>query len=163
MRQGIAIWGATGAANVVPYYHALLAEAYGEAGEVKEALQVLEEACVLMQSTGERWWEAEILRLQGVFLLQQPQHDVKAVDACFRQAMQTARHQGAQLWQLRTALSWSALCARHATSTEVYRSLRDAYAWFTEGHDLMDLQQAREQLGTADGIHLTTEEALSDA
>jgi predicted ATPase len=163
MRQGIAIWGATGAANVVPYYHALLAEAYGEAGEVKEALQVLEEACVLMQSTGERWWEAEILRLQGVFLLQQPRHDVKAVDACFRQAMQTARHQGAQLWQLRTALSWSALCARHATSTEVYRSLRDAYAWFTEGHDLMDLQQAREQLGTADGIHLTTEEALSDA
>ena len=54
-----------------PYYLALLAEAYGKAGQVEEGLTVLAEALATVDKTGERFYEAELYRLRGELTLRQ--------------------------------------------------------------------------------------------
>jgi hypothetical protein len=45
------------------YWPAVLAEAYGRAGQPQAGLQVLAEAVTLIATTEMRWWEAEVYRL----------------------------------------------------------------------------------------------------
>jgi predicted ATPase len=71
-RQGIAAWRATGASLYVPYFYTLLADVSVHLGRTAEGLQALAEAHILVEQHEERWWEAEIYRLRGVFLLRQP-------------------------------------------------------------------------------------------
>src|SRR5262249_39300100 len=70
-REGLAAWKATGALRPRPYQLALLAEALGRQGQVQEGLAALAEALALSASTGERFWEAELFRLQGELGLSQ--------------------------------------------------------------------------------------------
>jgi class 3 adenylate cyclase/tetratricopeptide (TPR) repeat protein len=53
------------------YFLAQLAEACGKADRAGEGLRAIAEALEFIQQNGERWWEAEILRLQGELLLRQ--------------------------------------------------------------------------------------------
>ena len=55
-----------------PYFLGLLAEASGQAGQPEAGVTVLTEALTLVAATEERWWEAEVYRLQGELLLQLP-------------------------------------------------------------------------------------------
>ena len=93
-----------------PYYLALLAKAYGQAGQPEAAgLSVLAEAVTLVEATEERWWEAEVCRLQGELLRQLPLSDEDQAEACFQQALDVARRQQAKSLELRAALSLSRL------------------------------------------------------
>jgi len=71
MRQGLAAWGATGAALWQPYWLTLLAEICGKTGQVKEGLRLLAEAMATSKKTGEQWYEAELYRLKGELTLEQ--------------------------------------------------------------------------------------------
>jgi predicted ATPase len=51
------------------YFLALLAETYGEMGQIEEGLAVLAEALSAVHRTGEHFWEAELYRLKGELLL----------------------------------------------------------------------------------------------
>ena len=79
-----------------PYFLGLLAEASGQAGQPEAGVTVLTEAVTLVAATEERWWEAEVYRLQGELLLQLPLPDVPQADACFQQALDVARRQQAK-------------------------------------------------------------------
>jgi hypothetical protein len=59
-----------GTAFCLPYYLALLAEAYSYSGQAKEGLTVLAEALTLVDKNDERWYEPELYRLKGALLLQ---------------------------------------------------------------------------------------------
>src|SRR5215813_8925257 len=65
MQQGLTAFQATGGRLRLPYYLALLAEAYGHIGQVEKGLHLLDKALANMQHTGEHFWEAEQHRLQG--------------------------------------------------------------------------------------------------
>ena len=71
VRQGIVAWRATGAMQRGPYFSALLAEVAAHLGHTEDGLQALAEAHTLVEQQEERWWEAEVSRLQGVLLLRQ--------------------------------------------------------------------------------------------
>ena len=71
VRQGLAARRATGEELIQPYFLALLAEAYGHVGQAAEGLSALAEALRLVDTTGERCWEAELYRLKGALLLLQ--------------------------------------------------------------------------------------------
>ena len=71
MREGFAAWEATGADVLRPYYLALLADVTARAGEVREALRLIDMAAVAADKSGERSWLAEVHRLQGELLLQE--------------------------------------------------------------------------------------------
>jgi predicted ATPase len=68
IEEGITDWRATGSMLIVPYWLALKAEALHLADRTPEALAAIREAEVLAETSGERWWRAELYRLNGVFL-----------------------------------------------------------------------------------------------
>jgi len=155
MRQGLAALQAIGAVLRRPYYLALLAEAHGDSGQTGEGLRVLAEAFAEVQKTGERFWEAELYRLKGDLLMQtgemslQPAQ-METAEAYFHQALDIARCQQAKAWELRAAVSLSRLWQRQGKCVEARQLLAEVYAWFTEGLDTADLQEAKallEELG----------------
>ena len=142
MRQGLAAHRATGAEEHRPFFLALLAEAHGRAGQVEEGLSVLTEALAAVNKTGERVYEAELYRLKGE-LLQKQATAMGAVEECFRQAVSVARQQSAKSLELRAVMSLSRLLKAQGQTTEARQMLTEIYAWFTEGFDTADLQEAK--------------------
>jgi predicted ATPase len=133
-----------------PYFFALLAEAYGQAGQLEAGLTVLAETLTLVAATEERWWEAELYRLQGALLLQRSLPNASQVETCFQQALEVAHHQQAKALELRAALSLAQLWQGQGKQTTARQLLTERYSWFTEGFDTADLQEARvvlEELG----------------
>jgi predicted ATPase len=143
IQQGLAAVQETGPKMYRPYWLSLLAEAYGQAGQPEAGLEPLAEALALVAETDERWWEAELYRLQGTLRLQLPSPDIPQVEACFRQALAVARGQQAKALELRAALHLSRLWQQQGKRTEAYALLAPIYHWFTEGFDTADLQDAK--------------------
>ena len=133
-----------------PYVLALLAEAYGQAGQPEAGLTCLAEAVTRVAATEERWWAAEVSRLQGELLLRLPRPDLPQATACFHQALDVARRQQAKALELRAAMSLSRLWQQQGKRAEARALLAPIYGWFTEGFDTADLQEAKallEELG----------------
>jgi predicted ATPase len=150
IQQSLTAWRATGAKVFRPYGLALLAEAYGKVGQREAGLTRLAEALLVVDDTGERRWEAELHRLKGEFLLARAPDDHAEAEACFQQALDIARHQQAKSWELRAAMSLSRLWQQQGKRDEARELLAPVYAWFTEGFDTVDLQEAKallEELG----------------
>jgi predicted ATPase len=141
--QGMAAWRATGAEIGWPLWLALLAEAYGKAGQAGEGLTALAEALALVNQTGERWYEAELYRLQGELLLQQDTGSDDKAETCFRQALAIARRQQAKSLELRAAMSLARLWQQQGKRAVARQLLAEIYGWFTEGFDTADLQEAK--------------------
>jgi predicted ATPase len=136
---------ATGAELGQSQGFAVLAEAYGKAGQPEEGLAAVAEALVAMSRTGERLYEVKIHRLKGELLRMQGADEAE-VEACFHQAIEVARQQQAKSWELRAVMSlcrlWHSL-GLQGKREEARKLLADVYNWFTEGFDTPDLQEAR--------------------
>ena len=155
MQQGLTAYGATGAKFCRPFWLAMLAEAYGQVGRADEGLRALDEALAHVDKTGERFWEAELHRLQGELLLIQgtekgsartaaPERSIMAeAETCFVRALDIARRQQAKSWELRAATSLSRLWQHQGKREAAYDLLAPVYGWFTEGFDTADLQEAK--------------------
>ena len=147
MRQGIAMERAIGVGAGLPYYLALLAEAYGKAGQAEEGLLVLTEALALVNKTGERYYEAELYRLKGELTLQSESQSLESrtreAGACFLKAIEIARKQQAKSLELRAVMSLVRLWQQQGKQKEAHEMLAAVYNWFTEGFDTKDLQEAK--------------------
>jgi predicted ATPase len=143
LRQGIAAWRATGAAQHVPYYCTMLAGVADQLGHPEDALQALAEAHTLVEQHEERYWEAEIYRLRGVLLLRQPETPQAEAEAWLQRALDVARRQEAKALELRAAMSLSRLWQQQGKGAEARELLASIYSWFTEGFDTPDLQEAK--------------------
>jgi len=143
MRQGIAAWRATGAELQRPYYLALLAEAFGKAGQADEGLSVLTEALAAVHKTEERLYEAELYRLKGELLLSLSAENQAEAEACFHKAIDIAQRQSAKSLELRAVMSLSRLLEMQGKTAEARQMLTEIYGWFTEGFDTADLQEAK--------------------
>jgi predicted ATPase/class 3 adenylate cyclase len=159
VRWGLAAWQDTGAEAFRPTHLALLAEAYGKAGQAEKGLAALADAPALVEKTEERWYEAELYRLKGQLTLQKlsviscqlsvtdprplipdPQGEA---EACFLKAVEVARKQQAKSWELRAMMSLAKLWQRQGKQKEAHQMLFEVYGWFTEGFDTKDLQEAK--------------------
>ena len=60
-----------------------------------------------------------------------------------RRALTIARHQQAKSLELRAAMSLARLLQRQGKGDAARELLASIYAWFTEGFDTADLQEAR--------------------
>lgn len=79
-----------------------------KAGRASEGLTVIDEAVARVAETEERFWEAEILRLQGELLLMAGAADEPA-EALFKRSLDIARRQGGKSLELRAAMSLARL------------------------------------------------------
>jgi predicted ATPase len=92
IEDGIEAWRATGAILTVPYWLTLKSEALYLADRVTEALGAVRDAKRLIERSEERWWCAEVHRLQGVFLARLGAEGPQ-IEASFQAAISTARQQ----------------------------------------------------------------------
>ncbi len=143
IRRGLAAYGSTGSHLFVPYFLSLLARACLKLGEPHEGLRVIAEALERARTTGERVWEAELVRLEGDLRLAAAPDVVAEALECFRRAIEIARGQAARSWELRAALSLARLLVAERQRDEARRTLAGVYDWFTEGFDTADLQDAK--------------------
>jgi predicted ATPase len=140
--HGIADWQKTEARLGLPYFYALLAEAYGQVGQFEDGLTVLAEALNIVNMHEERWWEAEIYRLQGELTLRSAGADRQQAADCFDNALTVARRQEAKSLELRATIGLSRLLQHQGKLIEARERLEAIYNWFTEGFDTTDLQDA---------------------
>jgi predicted ATPase/class 3 adenylate cyclase len=143
VRQGIAASRATGTALLIPYFCTVLADVSAHLGHPEDGLQALVEAHILTEQHEDRWWEAEIYRLQGALLLRQPGTPQEEAEAWLQKALDVARRQEARSLELRAAMSLSRLWQQQGKQAEARALLASVYDWFTEGFDTADLQEAR--------------------
>src|SRR5262249_48169682 len=121
-----------------------LAAALGAAGEVVHGLATVDETLTHCRARNEGWYLAELLRIRGELLLQQSGgQSVQAAEACFNEALETARQQGARFWTLRSALSLARMKIDQRQPIEARRVVAEAYDGFTEGFEIADLRAAR--------------------
>ena len=141
LRSGLAAYRAIGAELLMPHHFALLAGACEIAGQIDEALTLLDDALRATERTGERWLSAELNRHKGELLLRQGQPG--AADELYRKALSTAQEQEAKLWELRAAESLARLRRDQGRQPEARNLLAPVYDWFTEGFNTPDLKQAK--------------------
>jgi predicted ATPase len=148
LRSGSAAYRATGAELYMPYHIALLAAACEIAGQVEEALTLLDDALQTVERTGERWFAAELYRHKGQLLLRQGH--AEAAETLYRKALGIAREQEAKLWELRAAANLARLGRDQGHRREARELLAPVYGWFTEGFDTPDLKDAQALLDALD-------------
>jgi predicted ATPase len=145
LRSGLTAYRANGAEIWIAHHIALLAKACEIAGQIEEALALLDEALQTAGRTGERWVEAELNRHKGQLLL--GQGHTEAAEDLYRTALSIAREQEAKVWELRAAMSVARLCRDQGRCAEARDLLAAVYGWFTEGFDTPDLKEAKALLG----------------
>lgn len=139
-----------GAKQGQPYFLAMLVEAYGNMGQPEVGLTVVAEALALVDTTDERWYEAELHRLKGELLLSVSSDNHTEAETCFQQAIDIARHQQAKSLELRASTSLSRLW-QQGKRQEAHELLTPIYTWFREGFDTADLQEAKALLEKLEG------------
>jgi predicted ATPase len=141
--SGIAAWRSTGAIFWEPAALSYLARAYAELGQFHDARRCIGNALIAVETTKERWYEAEINRMAGEVALFSPQADAAKAQAYFERALEIARAQQARSWELRAATSLARLWRDQRRRAEAYDLLAPVYGWFTEGFETLDLKEAR--------------------
>ncbi len=140
---GIAAYRSTGATVWIPLHLSCLARAYAEIGKFDEAWRCIGEATTAMETTKERWWEAEVNCTAGEIALKSPTPDTTKAQACFEHALAVAHKQQAKSWELRAAMSMARLWRDQGKRDEARNLLAPVYGWFTEGFDMLDLKEAK--------------------
>ncbi|MFN8440055.1 MAG: BTAD domain-containing putative transcriptional regulator [Caldilineaceae bacterium] len=151
MRQGLAEWQATGQSLLYNYFYALLVEGYAIAGRNAEGIELLKTAQAFTAQRDDRFYRAEIYRLEGDLLLAQGEA-FEQVEIAYTQAIEIARQQSEKLFELRAATGLARLWQQQGRTSEAYQLLAEIYHWFKEGFDTADLQTAQALLSEIEAI-----------
>jgi class 3 adenylate cyclase/predicted ATPase len=138
--SGLAALRSTGALVWVPWYLSYLAKAYAELGQFHDAGRCVSEAMTAMETTKEKWCEADIHRIAGEIALMSSEPDAAKAQDYFEHALTVAR---ARSWELRAAMRMARLWRDQGKRDEARELLAPVYGWFTEGFDTLDLKEAK--------------------
>ncbi len=127
----------------MPLWLSLLAKANAEIGQFDQAWASIREAMTAVETTKERWHEAELNRVAGEIALLSPEPDVAKAEAYFARALEVAQKQQAKSWELRAATSMARLWRDQGRRPQARKLLAPVHGWFTQGFDTLDLKQAK--------------------
>jgi class 3 adenylate cyclase/predicted ATPase len=147
LSSALAAYQAPGATFCVPFYLSHLASAHAELGQFDDAWSHIGKAVTMVETTQERFAEAEIYRVAGVMALKSRPPDPAKAHSYFQRALSVARAQHAKSWELRAAKSLARLWRDQGKREEARELLAPLYGWFTEGFDTLDLKEAKALLG----------------
>ena len=117
-------------------------------GEVDEAISLIDESLAQVKTNGNLVYIPELLRMKEVILLLLPGPSRNNAEACFRQALELSRHQGARAWELRAAIDLANLLASCGDISGAHELLRPVFEHFVEGFGTVDLKAAERLLAT---------------
>jgi len=113
LREGLEAMRGLGAEIRLPYYFALLAETFGRAGLVGEALASLSTGFAFVSKNGEEWPAAELHRVQGDLLAAQGRPE--PARASYRQGIEAARRSGSLAFERRLSILTGGTAASPST------------------------------------------------
>ena len=123
---------------------ASLAVGTAASGAFDAAKKHLAESLTKVEKSSERWYEAEIHRIQGELALDEDGPTAAPVaEECFGRSLEIARRQQAKAWELRTACSLAKLWQSEDKLEQAHELLCPVYDWFTEGFDTADMKDAK--------------------
>jgi DNA-binding SARP family transcriptional activator/predicted ATPase len=102
LREGLEAMRGLAAEIRLPYYFALLAETFGRAGLVGEAMASLSTGFAFVSKNGEEWAAAELHRVQGDLLAAQGRPE--PARASYRQGLEAARRSGSLAFERRLSI-----------------------------------------------------------
>ena len=140
---GIATLRSTGTILRMPMSLTYLARAYADLSQFDAAWRSIGEAISIIETTMERWFEAEINRIAGEIALMPRDPDAGKAEKYFERALALARQQQAKSWELRAAMSLARLWRHQGKPQQARELLAPVYGWFTEGFDTRDLKEAK--------------------
>jgi predicted ATPase len=106
-------------------------------------MRCIGEAITTVETTKERWFEAEANRIAGEIALLLPEPDAARAEESFERALAVARKQQAKSWELRAAMSMARIWRDQGRRGEARDLLAPLFGWFTEGFDTRDLKEAK--------------------
>lgn len=124
-----------------PFGISLLATSLLGAHRLDEALDASAKALDIAESTGERFYLAELWRLKGEILARRGR--LADAESALEQAIAVARRQSAKLFELRSVATLCTLLDEPRRSSIAREVLGPLYAGFGEGVDAADLRDAR--------------------
>mgnify|MGYP001828618775 CR=1 FL=1 len=131
-----------------PFFLGLLAHVYLLAGEIVEGRAAVDQALESSDETGEKWFVAELHRLEGRLLGAGANEDPKRIAVCLRKGIEVATAQGADLFALRCAIDLTRVgrCAEFLAEGKVL--LSELYCRWPEGRDAPELAEAESILAS---------------
>ncbi len=130
--------------SLKPLVLAGIAEVCLRVGHKDRAEQMIEEAMVSAEASGELWMNAELWRLRAdAHLAADGRKNREDAQACYQRAMTIAEGQGSRMFHLRAATSLARLLRDKGRRDEARDLLAPAYGWFTGGFDTPDLKDAK--------------------
>ena len=136
-------YGSTGATIWKTQMLSYLARAHADLGQFDDAWRCINEATTALETTKEKWFEAELNRIAGEIATRPSQQNLVKAEAYFEQALVVARAQQARSWELRAAMSLARLWRDQGKAQQARELLAPVYGWFTEGFDTLDLKEAK--------------------
>ena len=141
INTGMNFWRSTGSSYTFSLSLPHLATAYANLGQFDDAWRCIREALTMVETTKERWCEAEVHRNAGEIALKSAQSN--RAEADFERALSVARAQRAKSWELRASMSLARLWRDQGKVQQARELLAPVYGWFTEGFDTRDLKEAK--------------------
>jgi predicted ATPase len=141
MREGIEGFERVGALLEQPFTALLLADGMLRGGRPAEALAVLDEKLALVEQTGERCFQTELLRVRGEARAAQDA-SAEDVERDLRCALELASERNARSFRLRAASSLVRFQLERGLGPD-YALLADALAGIEDGLDEQDVREAR--------------------
>lgn len=148
IQEGLRMWDDSDAIVTRPFTLALLAEAYHADGRTAEALELLEVADKTVERHGERYYEPEIRRLQGMMQAAVAKNETEHQKAIkfLDDSASVARRYGMPSSELRALCDRVKLYPEDAGFQRSYQRLERVFAGFNEGLGTADLRAARRLL-----------------
>jgi class 3 adenylate cyclase/predicted ATPase len=120
-----------------------LAEALLMAGDLAGAEAALEDGFRFVEESGERYWLADLHRLDGQLALRRPKPEWRRAEACFVKAIEIARSQEGRLLELRAATDLARLWRDTGVDGDLQVLLGPILAAIEGGETTCDVRNAR--------------------
>jgi class 3 adenylate cyclase/tetratricopeptide (TPR) repeat protein len=137
----IADYQSMGATTFLPFYLSCLTSVYAELKQFDDAWRCIGEAMTTLETTKQRWCEAEIFRIAGETMIKSC--CAAKAEPYLTRALAVSREQQAKSWELRSAMSMARLWRSQGKVQQARELLAPVYGWFTEGFDTLDLKEAK--------------------
>jgi class 3 adenylate cyclase len=124
-------------------FKSYLAEALLIGREIAGAEVALQDAFAFVERSGERFWLADLYRVDGQIALRRPETDRERGEACFLKAIETAHGQEARMLELRAATDLARLWRQAGARNDPRALLEPILAVIEGGETTKDVRNAR--------------------
>ena len=145
-QQAFEDYKASGNRLAKSYFKSILAEMLLKAGHLNDAQQVIEKALEQSTATGERFFNAELVRIKGEIAIANNKTNSGTAETFFTTALELAKTQNARSLVLRISTSLARLWQQQANAEDAKSLLTEHLNHINEGASTADILAAQQLL-----------------